>query len=168
MKKFLENALNENIVITKANKKTNLTKADLGIRHFVNQFAQGDRYARRDLMDYAAKLGVDLFAGQKFAIEEALGIDHQAIVDAFLSRQPSPSTPTEPEVRVKAPSDLVDDDVVTRKPDEPVAPPKPAPLPKKPEPEPDQYGNPKPRDRAFIEAERAWNIAQQKRTQGEK
>jgi hypothetical protein len=65
---------------------------------------------------------------------------------------------------VKAPPDLVDDDVVTPKPDEPgAAPPKPAPLPKKPEPELDQFGKPKPRDRAFIQAERERNIAKQKR-----
>ena len=102
-------------------------------------------------MDYAANIGVDLLAGQEIRIEEALGIDNQAIVDAFVRRQAPSSAPTEPEVRVKAPPDLVDDDVVTRKPDEPgAAPPKPAPLPKKPEPELDQYGNPKPHDRASI------------------
>ena len=109
-------------------------------------------------------MGVDLLAGQKSAIEEALGIDDQAIVDAFVCRQAPSSAPTEPEIRVKAPPDLVDDDVVTRKPDEPgAAPPKPAPLAKKPEPPLDQYGNPKAHDSASIAALREWNIAKSKR-----
>jgi hypothetical protein len=30
-----------------------------------SKFANGDRYARRDLMDIAKELGVDLLAGQK-------------------------------------------------------------------------------------------------------
>jgi hypothetical protein len=82
-----------------------------------------------------------------------------------LRKHALPSTPPPtPEVRVKAPPDLVDDDVVTPKPEEPGAKsPKAAPLPKKPQLELDQYGNPKPRDTAFIQAEREWNIAKNKR-----
>ena len=162
LKKMFEDALNEKIEVTKADKKIVLTRLALGLQQLATQFARGDRHARRDVFTYAAILGVDLQG--KEILAEALGIDDQAIVDAFVSRQASPSTPTEPEVRVKAPPDLVDDDVVTRKPDEPGAvPPKPAPLPKRPEPKLDQYGNPKPHDRESIQAQREWDIAKSKR-----
>ncbi len=75
-------ALNEKVVITKDKKEVVMTKAILGIQQLVNQFAKGDRHARRDLFQYAVLLGVDLHARE--AIEEALGLDAQAIVDAHL------------------------------------------------------------------------------------
>ena len=61
------------------------------------------------VFQYATLLGVDLQA--KEAIEEALGIDAQAIVDAYLRRHLSTTTGASPEVHVKAPADLLDDDV---------------------------------------------------------
>ena len=98
-------------MITKDKKKTVLTKATLGIQQLVNQFAKGDRYARRDLFQYACLLGVDLHA--KDIIEEALGIDEQAILDAALRRSAQQATPEgSPDDHVKAPADLMDDDVV--------------------------------------------------------
>src|SRR5258706_9067847 len=56
LKKAFEAALNEKVVITKDKKKTVLTKAALGIKQLVNQFANGDRHARRDVFQYAALL----------------------------------------------------------------------------------------------------------------
>jgi hypothetical protein len=162
IKKIFEDALNVKVHVTKANKKVIMTKLGMGLEQLATRCAKGDRHALRDVFTFAAILGVDLQG--KEVIAEALGIDNQAIIDAFLRKQPLPSTPTEPELRVKAPPDLADDDVVPPKPDQPgAAPPKLAPLPKKPEPELDQRGNPTPRDRAFIQAEREWNIAKHKR-----
>jgi Family of unknown function (DUF5681) len=164
IKKIFEGALNEKINVTKADKKIILTRLAMGFEQLAIQWAKGDRHARRDVFTYAAMLGVDL--QPKAVIAEALGIDNHAIVEAAFLRylQQQPSAKTEPQVRVKAPPDLVDDDVVTPKLEEPAAaPPQPAPLPKKPEPELDQFGKPKPRDRAFIQAEREWNIAKSKR-----
>jgi hypothetical protein len=170
LRKALEGALNEKVVITKDNKEVVLTKASLGIQQLVNQFAKGDRYARRDLFEYAALLGVDLQA--KELIVEALGINEQAIVDAFVRRQGQQTpAPAEPEIRVKAPPDLMDDDVTPPKSDQPDKPaavaPNREPLPPKPKPELDERGRPKPRDTKFIQAEREWNLAQQKKIQDE-
>ena len=95
LKKALEAALNEKVVITKDKKEVVLTKAALGIQQLVNQFAKGDRYARRDLFQYAAQLGVDLQA--KDVVAEALGISQQAIVDAFLRRRQQPSAEAAPD-----------------------------------------------------------------------
>jgi hypothetical protein len=164
LKKAFEAALNEKVVITKDKKRTVLTKATLGIKQLVNQFANGDRHARRDVFQYAALLGVDLHA--KDLIAEQLGVNDQAIVDAFLRRQ-QPSAGAAPDDHVKAPTDLLDDDVAKPKPTEmPAASPQSnMPASKPLEPELDEHGRPKPRDRAFIQAERERNLAQQKKNQ---
>lgn len=170
LKKALEAALNEKVVITKDKKEIMLTKAALGIQQLVNQFAKGDRHARRDLLQYAAQLGVDFHA--KDLITEALGINDQAIVDAaFQRRQQQPSPEPAPDDHVKAPPDLVDDDVAKLEPSDMPAPSpqSDAPANKEVEPERDQYGRTKPvvRDRAFIQAERERNLALQKKNRGE-
>ena len=143
-----------------------MTKAALGIQHLVNQYAKGDRYARRDLFQYAAQLGVDLHA--KDLITEALGIDNQAIVDAAFQRyqQQLSQRPT-PADHVKAPPDLVDDDVAKPEPNEkPAAKPQSNTSAMKFNGQPlDQYGRPMPHDSASIQAERERNIAQQKKNQ---
>src|ERR1700732_2962793 len=142
LKKALEQALNEKIAITKDKKEVVVTKAALGIQQLVNQFAKGDRYARRDLFQYAAQLGVDLQA--KDVIAEALGINHQALVDGYVQRRQQQSAEASPEDHVKAPPDLVDDDVTKSGPNEvPAASPQPGTPAKKPV-EPELDGGPKP------------------------
>ena len=87
LKKMFEDALNEKIEVTKADKKIVLTRLALGLKQLATQFARGDRHARRDVFTYAAILGVDLQG--KEILAEALGIDDQAIADAFVRRQAS-------------------------------------------------------------------------------
>jgi Family of unknown function (DUF5681) len=117
LKKALESALNEKVVITKDKKEVVMTKAILGIQQLVNQFAKGCRYARRDVFQYAVLLGIDLHARE--AIEEALGLDAQAIVDAHLRRHLPTANEAPPETHVKAPPDLVDDDAPKPEPEQP-------------------------------------------------
>ena len=158
LKKALEAALNEKVVINKDKKEIVLTKAAVGIQQLVNQFAKGDRHARRDLFQYATLLGVDLHA--KDLITEALGINEQAIVDAFLQREKLPSAEAAPEDHVKAPPDLIDDDVTKSEPnDAPAASPKQGPPAKKPPAPP--MGTP-----AYIAWLREQNLGQQKKNQG--
>ena len=165
LKKALEAALNEKVVVTKDKKEIVMTKAALGIQHLVNQYAKGDRYARRDLFQYAAQLGVDLHA--KDLIAEALGIDDQAIVDDYVRRRQQSSAGAAPDEHVKAPPDLVDDDVAKPEPNEkPAAKPQSDTSAMKFNGQPlDQHGRPMPHDRASIQAERERNIAQQKKNQ---
>jgi hypothetical protein len=168
LKKALESALNDKVVVTNKDKKeVVLTKAVLGIQQLVNQFAKGDRHTRRDLFQYAAQLGVDLHA--KDLIAEALGINQEAIVDAFVQRRQQQSAGASPEDHVKAPPDLIDDDVAKSEPNEmPPASPQPdTPAKKRIEAELDEHGRPKTRDRASIQAEREGNLALQKKNQGE-
>jgi len=160
LKKALENALNEKVEVKKGEREVTLAKATLGIQQLVNQFAKGDRHARRDLFQYSAMLGVDLQA--KELIAEALGANDQAIVDAFLQRQRPPA------IHVKAPPDLLDDDTAKTEPGATIAsllPNKPAKA--KPEPPLDENGKPLPiTDRRYIQAMREHHLARQKNNQG--
>src|SRR4029077_8319217 len=72
LKALLERALNEEVKLRSDERDQIMTKAAAGIAKLVNQFAEGDRHARRDLIALAKTLGVDLTAGQGQAIENAL------------------------------------------------------------------------------------------------
>jgi hypothetical protein len=167
LKKAFEGALNDKVVITKDKKEVVLTKAVLGIQQLVNQFAKGDRHARRDLFQYAALLGVDLQA--KELITEALGINDQAVVDAFLQRQQQPSGGATSDEHVKAPPDLIDDDVTNSKLDQPPSASPESDTPAKTT-EPERAGKSKPAmdvsDLRYIQEARERNLAQQKKNQG--
>jgi hypothetical protein len=109
LKLALEQALNKKVTLKQGEKARIVTMAKAGIEQLVAQFAKGDRHARRDLMAYADRLGVDLIAGQHKAIEEALAPSHQAILDAFVARRREESAPSG-SPPVFASPDLVDDD----------------------------------------------------------
>jgi hypothetical protein len=107
LKRLFEQSLGEKVTLKQGDKQRTLTMAEAGIKQLVAQYAKGDRHARRDLVAYAEKLGIDLMAGQ--AVEEPLEEDHQAILDAYVARRtqatgPSSSSP------VLAPPELLDDD----------------------------------------------------------
>lgn len=87
----LERALNEKVTFRQGDREKTMTKAAAGIAELVNQFAKGDRHARRDLIALAETLGYDLTAGQGRAIETALAAAYTAededIIADFLRRQ---------------------------------------------------------------------------------
>ena len=91
LKAMLERALNEKVKLKRGEQEKIMTKAAAGITRLVNQFAEGDRHARRDLHLFADKLGVDLTAGQLHVIEQALAppvtADDQALVDDYVRRR---------------------------------------------------------------------------------
>lgn len=122
LKEALEDALNEEVEVKKGDKEVTLSKAILGIQQLVNQFAKGCRYARRDLIEYSARFGVELQGGKEL-IAEALSDDNQAIVDAFLRRRLRSAAPDVP--RVKASPDLVDDDAAKSEPEQVATEPAP-------------------------------------------
>src|SRR5216684_323290 len=168
LKRVFEAALNEKVVITKDKKEIVLTKAALGIQQLVNQFAKGDRHARRDVFQYAALLGVDLHA--KDLITEALGINEEAIVESYVQRRQQRSAGAAPEDHVKAPPDLIDDDVAKSEPnDQPPTSSQPDTSAKKPaEPVLDEHGRPLPvSDIRYIRGMNKRDLAQEKKNQGE-
>jgi hypothetical protein len=88
LKALLERALNEREKVGDREREKIVTKAQAGIEELVDQFATGDRHARRDLMDIAEKLGIDLTAGHRDTIERSLAValtpNDQALVDDFI------------------------------------------------------------------------------------
>jgi uncharacterized protein DUF5681 len=139
LKRALETALNKKVKVSEGEKKTVLTKAELGINQLVNRFAKGDRHACRDLMEIANRLGVDFQAAHRKAIEGALAFapDHQAILDSYVARRTGAEV--RPADRVIAPPELLDDDPVAPEPTllpepKPEGPPPPRPDPRAPRP----------------------------------
>jgi hypothetical protein len=88
LKALLERALGKTVKLGNAEKERIVSNAAAGIENLVNQFASGDRHARRDLIILAGKLGVDLTAGHsiKNAIADVLSADDQAILDDYVRR----------------------------------------------------------------------------------
>jgi hypothetical protein len=89
LKKLFERALSKKVKLRQGEKEQFITKAAAGIEQLVNQFAKGDRHARRDLFDLADKLGVDLTAGQGEVLEkavEALAAEDEALLADYRKR----------------------------------------------------------------------------------
>ena len=90
VKKAFEQALNKKVSVPRGGRQVLMTRLEIGFEQLLNQFAKGDRHARRDLMDYADKLGVDLSGKQAGQSREALDPSHQAILDAYFARRSAP------------------------------------------------------------------------------
>jgi hypothetical protein len=108
LKKALEQALNQKVLVSRGAKKALMTRIDIGLEQLLNQVAQGDRHAWRAVMDVSAKVGLDFQAQHKHALQEALAPNHQAILDAALARLSGANNAAPPPVM--APPELLDDD----------------------------------------------------------
>jgi hypothetical protein len=91
LKALLERALSGKVTLRQGERERIITKAAAGIEQLVNQFAKGDRHARRDLLALAATLGVDLVAGQGDALGQsvatALSANDEALLDDYVRRR---------------------------------------------------------------------------------
>jgi hypothetical protein len=103
---ILKQALAKKVKLTQGDKTRIVSMLVAGIEQLVAQFAKGDRHARRDVMTFAEKYGVNLIAPQ--TIKDSLAPNDQAILDRYIERVTSPDTP--PAERVIAPPDLLEDD----------------------------------------------------------
>ena len=119
LKALFERALSAKVTLRQGEQEKIITKAAAGIEQLVNQFAKGDRYARRDLLALAERLGVDLVAGQGDALEQtvaaALSANDEALLADYVQRhavqrqpsgrdrcgQPSPVKPLEKSLRAR-------------------------------------------------------------------
>jgi hypothetical protein len=90
LKQLLERSLRGKVTLRQGARERIVTLAAAGIEQLVNQFAKGDRHARRDLIVLAEKLGVDLAAGQGDALEQALAnalpASDQALLKDYVRR----------------------------------------------------------------------------------
>ncbi len=151
LRKVFEQAMNKKVSVPRGDKTVLMTRIEIGLEQLLNQFAKGDRYARRDLMEYADKLGIDFLAKHKQALERALTPNYQAILHAYVARQTGPGN-VAPATRAVASPQLLDDDAVEPEP--------PAPSPPKakiePELEPPQIPGQKPFSQMTPLQRRAW------------
>src|SRR3979411_204641 len=94
LKALFERALSGKVTLRQGEKEKIITKAAAGIEQLVNQFAKGDRHARRDVLALAERLGVDLVAGQGDALEQtvaaALSPNDEALLADYVPRHALP------------------------------------------------------------------------------
>jgi hypothetical protein len=90
LKALFERALNEKVTLRQGERERIISKLDAGIQHLVNQFAKGDRHARRDLLALAERLGIDLVPGQGAGLEQsvaaALSANDEALLADYVQR----------------------------------------------------------------------------------
>src|SRR5947208_8121733 len=95
LKALFEDALSGKVTLRQGEQEKIITKAAAGIEQLVNQFAKGDRHARRDVLTLAARLGVDLVPGQgdEFArsVASPLSANDEALLADYVRRYASQS-----------------------------------------------------------------------------
>ena len=93
VKAMLEKALNASLRVRKGEKEIEASKLAIGLEQLANQFAKGDRYARRDVFELADRLGIDLLGGQGLGPEAAdrllVSANDKALLADYLSRHRS-------------------------------------------------------------------------------
>src|ERR1700716_4182518 len=93
LKALFERALSAKVTLRQGEKEKIISKAAAGIEQLVNQFAKGDRHARRDLFMLAQTLGIDLTAGQGDigkSVAAALSANDEALLADYVLRHSSP------------------------------------------------------------------------------
>ena len=82
----LQRALNQ--TIRSGGQQKTVSKAAAGIERLVDQWAKGDRHARRDLILLCDKLGIDLTDREALeaALEDALSAEDEALLTDFVRR----------------------------------------------------------------------------------
>jgi Family of unknown function (DUF5681) len=88
LKAQLERELNKAVTIRSGKRVKTLTKAAAGIEQLVDQFAKGDRNARRDLLLLSEKLGIPLTNRDALegALQDALSAEDEALLADFVKR----------------------------------------------------------------------------------
>ena len=149
VRQAFEQAINKKVAVPRGDKTVRMTRVEIGLELLLNQFAKGDRHARRDLMALADKLGIDFLAKHKQTLEQALTPNYQAILEASFARR---SGNVAPAPRVVASSELLDDDAA--EPEPPAPPPPKAKI--EPALEPPQIPGQKPFSQMTPLQRRAW------------
>lgn len=159
VRKAFERALNKKVAVPRGDRKVLMTRLEIGFEQLLNQFAKGDPRARRDLIQYAGALGIDLLDRNRQTIEEALAPSKQAILDAYVARR-SDTGNVAPAARTLAPPELLDDDAAdgeatVASPPTAVTEPEPGREIPEPTPEPGKK-YPKPFSRMTRSEKQAW------------
>jgi hypothetical protein len=153
VRRAFEQAVNKKVLVPRGDRKVLMTRVEIGLEQLLNQFAKGDRHARRDLMEYADKLGIDFLAKHRQSLGQGL-TPYQAILDAFLARR-SGAGNVAPATPVLAPPELLDDDPAEPEPTLP-SPPKAQTEPKPEPPQKPGMKYPKPFSQMTPLAKAVW------------
>ena len=88
LKAQLQSALNETVTIRSGKHQKKKSKGEAGIDQLVDQFAAGDRNARRDFFALCKEFGVDVTNREALegAIEDVLTAQDEAILADFVER----------------------------------------------------------------------------------
>jgi hypothetical protein len=92
LKDLVERALNAKVTLRQGDQEKIISKAAAGIEQLVNQFAKGDRHARRDLLIIAQTLGIDLVAGPEEiegSVAAAISANDEALLADYVRRHSS-------------------------------------------------------------------------------
>jgi hypothetical protein len=65
LRALFERALNQKVKLRRGERTDIMTKLAAGFNELATQFAEGDARARRDVFDFAPKLGIDLVHGSR-------------------------------------------------------------------------------------------------------
>ena len=76
VKALLEEALNAKIRVKEGETERIASRLQIGFEQLANQFAKGDRYARRDVFELAERFGVDLVESLNLVSDT---LDHAAV-----------------------------------------------------------------------------------------
>jgi hypothetical protein len=148
VRQAFEQAINKKVSVPRGDKMVLMTRVEIGLELLLNQFAKGDRHARRDLMALADKPGIDFLAKHKQTLERALTPNYQTILDSYFARRSGNVTPALP---VLASPELRDDVAAEPEPTPPPPPPKTEPAL-----EPAQIPGQKPFSQMTPYQRRAW------------
>jgi hypothetical protein len=88
LKAQLQSALNKEVTIRIGKRQKTISRGAAGIEQLVDQFAKGDRNARRDLIAICEKLEIDLTNRDALqgALDDALSAEDQALLADFVRR----------------------------------------------------------------------------------
>jgi Family of unknown function (DUF5681) len=86
LKEEFERVFGQKLKVTQGDRQRFITRWVAGLEQLSIQFAKGDRHARRDVLYFAERLGVDLLTSTK-ASDETFSADHQAILDVYVERR---------------------------------------------------------------------------------
>jgi hypothetical protein len=88
LKTQLQTALNKTVTIRVGNRQKTVSKGAAGIEQLIDQWAKGDRHARRDLILICEKLEIDLTDREALqsALEDAVSAEDEALLADFVKR----------------------------------------------------------------------------------
>jgi len=88
---MLETALNQKIRVKEGETERNMSRLAIGFEQLAIQFAKGDRYARREVFEFADRFGIDLVESLSLvsgpADQESVSTNDEALLADYVRRQ---------------------------------------------------------------------------------